>query len=562
MYFSEKAYDSLAGTAKGEEVLRRINERKMKKEPEKTIDDAGRTVTRYDGFEVVEVPRRDKEMQNSEYKMLNEGTGADRPWGPLPGREPPVAFPLADLPGTVTAMTVMLSDSVQVSFEMAACMVLGAVSTAAAGRVKVRVDASHEEPCQLFIAIGADPSERKSACMSLAFEGLYRWEREEKERRAPAVRHCQETKALLEEGITRARKAGDRQRMADLIDELNGMEEVKPVRLILTDTTPEALSRAMAQNGGRMAVVSSEGQFFNILAGSYSGSGAANLDVVLKGYSGEPVRVERIGREGDEIDRACLSLCLAVQPAMLGEFLNDPTLAGRGMASRFLVCMPESRVGGRATSGMAIKADVMEVFASALEWVLGQEELTLTLSAEAYARYDLWFQEVERQLGPGGELADLGQGWGGKLCGNTARIAALMQLTRRDEARRMVVDGEVMGWAIGLARWFRDQALRLMGGEKGLSPEANEALAYMVRKGETVFPVTEIRAKLRWRRGLKTAELVESALDELAEHGYIRLLPAPPWSGTGRPPKPRYELHPELRRRTAVNGSGGAPRGE
>ena len=35
---------------------------------------------------------------------------------------------------------------------------------------------------------------------------------------------------------------------------------------------------------------------------------------------------------------------------------------------------------------------------------------------------------------------------------------------------------EGMGWAIGLARGFRDQVLRLMGGEKGLKPEANEAL--------------------------------------------------------------------------------------
>ena len=495
-------------------------------------------------------------MQNSECKMLNEGTGADRPWGPLPGREPPVAFPLADLPSTVTAMTEMLSDSVQVSYEMAACMVLGAVSTAAAGRVKVRVDASHEEPCQLFIAIGADPSERKSACMSLAFEALYRWEREEKERRAPAVRHCQETKALLEEGITRARKAGDRQRMADLIDELNGLTEVKAVKLILTDTTPEALSRAMAQNGGRMAVVSSEGQFFNILAGSYSSSGAANLDVVLKGYSGEPVRVERIGREGDEIDRACLSLCLAVQPAMLGEFLNDPTLAGRGMASRFLVCMPESRVGGRATSGMAIKADVMELFASALEWVLGQEELTLTLSAEAYALYDQWFQEVERQLGPGGELSDLGQGWGGKLCGNTARIAALMQLTRRDEARRMVVDGEVMGWAIGLARWFRDQALRLMGGEKGLSPEANEALWWMVKRGVPTLKESYVRNNLRKKKLYPNDDAVNSAIMELLDAGYLRKIETAVTGTNGRPQCPILALHPGLLKRAATERSG------
>ena len=34
-----------------------------------------------------------------------------------------------------------------------------------------------------------------------------------------------------------------------------------------------------------------------------------------------------------------------------------------------------------------------------------------------------------------------------------------------------------------LAKWFRDHAPRLMGGDGELSAEANEALAYLVRRG-------------------------------------------------------------------------------
>ena len=232
---------------------------------------------------------------------------APKPWGPLPGREPPGPFPLEAMPPLANAMARTVADSVQVSFDMAACMVLGAVSAAAAGRVSVQVNGTHSEPCHLFIAVGADPSERKSACMTAVFEGLYRFEKEENERRAPLVRQSTETVKMLEEGIARARKAEDRRQLAELLEELGKTEEVKPYELILTDTTPEALSRAMARNGGRMAVVSSEGAFFNILAGSYTSSGAVNVDVVLKGYSGEPVRVERVGRPGEKIDRACLA---------------------------------------------------------------------------------------------------------------------------------------------------------------------------------------------------------------------------------------------------------------
>ena len=409
-----------------------------------STNEYGRTVTQAGGVTIIDVPRRDGEMQS------NEGNGDEisllqtgpKPWGPLPGREPPGEFPIDALPERLHTIAACAADSVQVSLGMAACMALGAVSAAAAGKVSVRVKGDYVEPCQLFIAIGANPSERKSACMSLVFQALNDYDEKRNIEQAPKVKLCQETKALLEEGITRAKKAGDRKKMAELIDELNAVKEEKPYELILTDATPEALSKAMARNGGRMALVSSEGAFLNVLAGGYSTNGAANVDVVLKGYSGEPVRVERIGRGSEKIAKACLSLCLAVQPDMLETFLADPTLAGRGMASRFLACMPQSRVGGRTLSGISMSPDVMKRFALRLELFLNRPEpYEIKLDAEAYAECERWFQEIEKELKPGGELSEVGQGWGGKLCGNTVRIAGLLALMSQEPDQ---VDGTDM----------------------------------------------------------------------------------------------------------------------
>jgi hypothetical protein len=175
----------------------------------------------------------------------HSGQQNSAPWGALPGRELPGEFPLTALPSLALAMVVNVCDSVQVSYGMTACMVLGAVSAAAAGRLSVRVSADYEEPLQLFIAVGANPSERKSACMGMVFHSLNEYEVEENLKRAPAVKHCKESKELLEEGIARAKKSGDRMKMADLIDELNSMQEVKAFELMLTDATPEALSKSL-----------------------------------------------------------------------------------------------------------------------------------------------------------------------------------------------------------------------------------------------------------------------------------------------------------------------------
>lgn len=64
------------------------------------------------------------------------------------------------------------------------------------------------------------------------------------------------------------------------------------------------------------------------------------------------------------------------------------------------------------------------------------------------------------------------------------------------------------------ARWFWDHAPRLMGGDGELSAEANEALAYLVRRGESPVPVSLIRNTLRKRKSFPREERLDAALAE------------------------------------------------
>lgn len=50
-------------------------------------------------------------------------------------------------------------------------------------------------------------------------------------------------------------------------EELNNHQDIKPIRLICGDVTPEALTSLLADNGGRMAMFSAEGGIFDILKG-------------------------------------------------------------------------------------------------------------------------------------------------------------------------------------------------------------------------------------------------------------------------------------------------------
>ncbi len=81
--------------------------------------------------------------------------------------------------------------------------------------------------------------------------------------------------------------------------------------LIADDVTSEAAASLMAEQGGRLAVLSAEGGIFATIARRYS-QGTANLDVFLKGWSGDMLRVDRKSREPEYIAAPALTLGLCV----------------------------------------------------------------------------------------------------------------------------------------------------------------------------------------------------------------------------------------------------------
>src|SRR5262249_23330320 len=93
--------------------------------------------------------------------------------------------------------------------------------------------------------------------------------------------------------------------------------EVPPVpRLVADDVTPEAAASLLAEPKGRLAIISAEGGIFDIIAGRYNGN-VPNLDLWLKGHSGDMIRVDRKGRAPEYVPRPAMTLGLMIQPEVL-----------------------------------------------------------------------------------------------------------------------------------------------------------------------------------------------------------------------------------------------------
>jgi len=173
------------------------------------------------------------------------------------------------------------------------------------------------------------------------------------------------TRVAAEKAAAKAAAADGPERDA-LTAEATGLaqaaEETRiPARpqLIADDATPEAVASLLAEQGGRLAVLSAEGGIFDIIAGRYSDT--PNMEVFLKGHAGDLLKVNRQGRQ-EYIEHPALTMGLALQPSVLEEIARHRGFEGRGLLARFLYALPESLVGRRTIVPDPIPEAVAELY--------------------------------------------------------------------------------------------------------------------------------------------------------------------------------------------------------
>ena len=454
-------------------------------------------------------------------------------------------FPIDSLPQFGQAVVREVSASIQVPRDLAACFMLGAISACCVGKVQVEPWEGYLEPIQVYILGSANPSERKSPAMAALFRPIYEYQRKENERRAPLIRRYLSEREGAEMKVKRAVLKGNKGDIDAAHKELDEIREIKPFELIVSDATTEALAQCMARNEGKAALVSAEGGMLGTLCGRYASQQMANVDVILHGYSGEPMSQHRIARGQLDIRRAALSLCLAAQPGVVQRFLTHEAMLECGMVSRFLVASPSSGLGSRLVQGPPMNPGVMAAWDARLYDLLCWESpVTLKLTESAAEAYRQWGLEVENRLRPEGDLHDLAGGFGGKLRGNTARIAGLLYILEvglGPTERR--VHGRHMRGAIEIARYFTAHMIALCGAED-LSPEADAVLKVLRRCGVERFSQNELRKKVKGTRRLERAEDIALVLAELETAGFIAraMIETNGNNAGGRPRSPVYKM--------------------
>lgn len=483
------------------------------------------------------------------------------PPSPLGGGHDLPEFPVDALPGWLAEEVSALAEATQTPVDLPGCVALAAISAAVGGRLDVEIRPGWTEPAVLFSVVALPPGSRKSAVFKALTSPLVDVERDLVERTRPVIHEARLARQVAER---RADKAASHAANADAgkadaamseatnaalaIDEI----EVPPLpRLIADDITPEQVASLMAEQKGRLAVLSAEGGIFATLAGRYSG--APNFDVFLKGHAGDLLRVDRKGRDPEHIDRATLTLGLAVQPSVLRDIADAPGFRDRGLLARILYSLPRNTVGHRKIRPPAVPEAVATAYRTNLaRLTLAMADWTEPALVALTPAADDAIAELETRLEPtlaaGGSNQPITD-WANKSAGTTARLAGLLHLaTDPERAWRTPIDAPAVHAATRIRDYFEAHAHAVfdyMGTDPTLDA-ARTLLAWITRTKPEGFTR---RDAFRDNRSAKftTVADIDPALAVLEQHGHIRQAPTPERNGPGRKPSPTYWIHPTYR---------------
>ncbi|TDC85718.1 DUF3987 domain-containing protein [Nonomuraea deserti] len=228
-------------------------------------------------------------------KARADAPGGEDTWDeiiPLGSRLIPPTFPIACLPAWLQAMVEAVAEETQTPPDIAAAFGLGGLSAAAGGKAEVRVRGGWQEPVHLFLASVAPPATRKSAVFRAMTAPLYAAEETLILAGRARTRQAELLRLQLEEADKQARTKAVRSGSANDLAEAESTalalaDAAVPheVQLIAKNVTPEECSTILSEQGGRLAILSAEGDIFDIVCGRYS-NGVPALTPFLEAHAG------------------------------------------------------------------------------------------------------------------------------------------------------------------------------------------------------------------------------------------------------------------------------------
>lgn len=493
-------------------------------------------------------------------------------WDPLIplDRQHGPTFIAESLPSPFREWAAQCSEAIQVPVDLPAMLDIGLVGAAGAKKFQVQLPNGHREPINPWILVVLPSGERKSATYREAISPVREWEAENIEAMKSAVWEYQTKVRTFEKAVGKAEDqlaktignwaSKEAQDVKDLSRELSNLRQSPIVmpRLIVDDITPEKLAVVLADQDGRILISSPEGGTFDIMAGRYSKDGAPNLDLYLKGYTGDDHIVDRINREAKQVRRPHISMALTTQPEILRGLEQRQGFRGRGVIARLWFSIPEGKAGFQKADAApieeAVRARRRARLRALLDIRIPVEPYDLTFAPKAADHLNCLHRDVQMKMRPEGELSHV-KDWAQRAVGGMARLCGILHLMEHAEEPRLCetpisARTALRAWSI-METYLIPHALSAFGmmGKDSRVELAGDALGWIKRHKVDRFSRAELHKDLH--RQVENPGDWDGPLQLLCDHSYIAAEETEPRNGPGRPPTSVYDVNP------AVHQNGG-----
>lgn len=370
------------------------------------------------------------------------------------------------LPSPYKEFSEALSNRLETPKSAAILCILSILATAVQNKFVVQAEADYAEPLNLYIMVGMPPANRKTAILKSCVKPVIDYEKKQRMQLEPEYKKqlsmFYSQKKLIENERKRLTTEKANEGAIEIIAEKEMMLNEPPAlpKLFLTDATTESLATALYEQGGKISIITDEGGILDTCSGLYTG-GVSNIDVLLKGWDGGNLSIKR--RDREVYIAPYITIFMIVQPVIFENMAKNKNFAGKGFYERFLFCEPYSKIGYRTHQGQTIPGEVVRNYECAITELLNipmpSRPAKIRLSKQALLVWKIFQDKLEKELRKGGKL-ELCQGWGGKLCGQTLRLAGLLHIARY-KGNSVSLNEDTMNDAIAIASCLISHAAKV-----------------------------------------------------------------------------------------------------
>lgn len=487
------------------------------------------------------------------------------PWPsmePLASQSPEAPYPLDHLPPLIRDAVAEVLESSQVPTSLAVVSALTCASLSVQHLADIERDSHLTGPISLFGLIIAESGERKSACDSLFGRFIRESQREAMDALKPKVTAWFAGHEIwkckiegLKASIRDARKRNkDDSNLCEQLQQLMAEEPVPPRTpdFLMENETPASLRSKLSYMNPRAwlsrALMTSEGG--TIFGGHGMGRDTAldYLSTLNKLWDGGEISTGRKADGDQHIAGARVSVGIAVQEAVLRNFIGNSMARESGNLARFLVAWPETMRGSRpfrAAGEMPALSRFWQMARRFLAVVPIQDSegrlnpSLLKLSPEAKAAWVDFYNETELRQGKEGDLRNFSD-VASKSADQASRLAGIFHFWRGNSVSAPV-DRDTVQSACQVARWHLGESARFLS-SGGAQEESDASVLerwmrdYCRRHGLARVPRRDVQ-QLGPKR-LREGRNLDSAIAFLEEKKRARLIE------TGK--KVLIDLHPGL----------------